>query len=970
METPPPTKPPRGVKLPKETSGLLMSVIRTLSASESNEQRDRERAKLEKEYKKSDKQIEEYVSLHHEDLTQIMQLFAKLSSLVSSSKERITTVRENLQACKVLLSCRHEELKKLWLEGVEHKHMIQLLEDIEQIKEMPSKVNSHMSKKQYLTATRLLISSIAACEGSLNQVEALKQLRNELQNKKQQLHACLTQDLARHIYFVSTQDILPSLRRQGSLRDRQGSGREFGGGFTRGSELRSSSQRLARKHSVVTTGGSGVVTDENGVALIAVGSGDKEAVLEEDLSLVDPETDSAHFVRIIIECLILLNKLPDTVEKIKTDMETQLRGLVLRTTQDLLSSNDPAAQGSSQGLIQLLNVLMEQFKAVLGVHRDVVLKYIRTKFNMVLQLYTESFVWNCMQRTLQALLSSYLNIKQGSPHSNSSNAQPTSLTNGSVGDDGMNLSSYYARKKPVVKTKKVLFKFDHSTVYHNSTGIPSVSDTGSTPFTDTRHKLLLVKPDPSHITTLYSPLMSMIDEFEALVSDSAGSPEPSTLAIFLNDYVRDIYLVDYHDSLLTSVESITKSGDAWRSITSVAQNSALDLPKPLLQSVVRVDEKLQQCKHLMDCLPHHISNVYHILISVLRNFHDTCQAGYRGIVQPDPEDRRICSAAWLKDEDICRFLKSLPNWLELAASRRKRKLSHPIEESPETVRDRNIKEAEMLAQNLSGGGIGAHEIISDVNQLKCLAQLQESMEWFSSRLSLLLSASNSIPTSQGTTFSAIPQIYVTSAAPQSDSVTSQLSVTLESLSSEFLELAHTCLLVLHLEVRVQCFHYLLPKKNNIYVEPKVIELSRSLATLDEAMSTCLQPEKTKYIFEGIGDMVGKILMSSVQYWTRIDQSDVNKMGRHIYTLQQSVASITMSREISLDQTRRYFHLLTLSPDEILNDILESGPQYTDLEYMHALQLIHRSRTHSSPTTDPNIHMNRLNDILTEMRRKY
>ncbi|XP_008486562.1 exocyst complex component 4-like, partial [Diaphorina citri] len=80
------------------------------------------------------------------------------------------------------------------------------------------------------------------------------------------------------------------------------------------------------------------------------------------------------------------------------------------------------------------------------------------------------------------------------------------------------------------------------------------------------------------------------------------------------------------------------------------------------------------------------------------------------------------------------------------------------------------------------------------------------------------------------------------------------------------------------------------------------------------MSTCLQPEKTKYIFEGIGDMIGKILMSSVQYMQRIDQSDVNKMGRHIYTLQQSIASITMSREISLDQARRYFHLLTLSPE--------------------------------------------------------
>ncbi|XP_008477028.1 exocyst complex component 4-like [Diaphorina citri] len=88
MASPPPTKPPRGVKPPKETSGLLMSVIRTLSASESNEQRDRERAKLEKEYKKSDKQIEEYVSLHHEDLTQIMQAI-ELTCYVPTTQAQI-----------------------------------------------------------------------------------------------------------------------------------------------------------------------------------------------------------------------------------------------------------------------------------------------------------------------------------------------------------------------------------------------------------------------------------------------------------------------------------------------------------------------------------------------------------------------------------------------------------------------------------------------------------------------------------------------------------------------------------------------------------------------------------------------------------------------------------------------------------------------------------------------------------------
>lgn len=49
------------------------------------------------------------------------------------------------------------------------------------------------------------------------------------------------------------------------------------------------------------------------------------------------------------------------------------------------------------------------------------------------------------------------------------------------------------------------------------------------------------------------------------------------------------------------------------------------------------------------------------------------------------------------------------------------------EESPEDVRQRNRKEAEILAANLGEGGINASEIISDMNLLKELAQLQESM---------------------------------------------------------------------------------------------------------------------------------------------------------------------------------------------------------------------------------------------------
>lgn len=130
MSSIPPTKPPRGIKPTKETSGLLISVIRALSASETNEQREIEKAKLEKEYKKSDQRLDELVSLHDQDLTNVMQIFSALSEKVTASREKIHAVKENLNACKQLLRCKREELLNLWLEGIEHKHALHLLKDV------------------------------------------------------------------------------------------------------------------------------------------------------------------------------------------------------------------------------------------------------------------------------------------------------------------------------------------------------------------------------------------------------------------------------------------------------------------------------------------------------------------------------------------------------------------------------------------------------------------------------------------------------------------------------------------------------------------------------------------------------------------------------------------------------------------------------------------------------------------------
>lgn len=77
---PRPLKPPRGNKTPsgglsssKET-GILMRVIKTLSVAASTDHRDRERAKLEKDFKKSDAQLDALLATRQPSLSSVMQV--------------------------------------------------------------------------------------------------------------------------------------------------------------------------------------------------------------------------------------------------------------------------------------------------------------------------------------------------------------------------------------------------------------------------------------------------------------------------------------------------------------------------------------------------------------------------------------------------------------------------------------------------------------------------------------------------------------------------------------------------------------------------------------------------------------------------------------------------------------------------------------------------------------------------------
>lgn len=115
---------------PQSGCGLLVTVIKSLDSSETNEERQKEKLKIEKEFKKTDLRLNDLVAQHDGDLSKVMQLFGQVSSKITTSRDKIHLVKTNLQECKKLLRCRRDELQKLWSDAMQQKYVAEMLDQV------------------------------------------------------------------------------------------------------------------------------------------------------------------------------------------------------------------------------------------------------------------------------------------------------------------------------------------------------------------------------------------------------------------------------------------------------------------------------------------------------------------------------------------------------------------------------------------------------------------------------------------------------------------------------------------------------------------------------------------------------------------------------------------------------------------------------------------------------------------------
>ncbi|CAH3196835.1 unnamed protein product, partial [Porites evermanni] len=377
------------------SSRVLLTVISTLLSSDNVERREIEKERLQHELRESDDKLNRQVEAHQDNLKSSIQTFTGISTRIAASLDKVKNLREHLQACKSLLHCKREELKKYWMDGLEYNEVLNLLDRIDQVKNVPEQIEKYKKKKYYLHATELLVSTVSLLEGSLSGVEALRHLRLDLQARKKVEHELLIKNLNTHLYLKSEKSRQKRTKLAAYMAD--------------DSLLKVCSMFLF-DHCDTR------FTSNNKLFIFVLWK------VTEDLN-TDPEADSDHFMILIIESLSLLGKIPEAIEAIKKRMKIEMSLIIHRATtlvskrigqpgEIILQQNQP------HYLFELLEVVFDLFRGVAHAHETVlsainrIIKAPGTQVDLGdTDIYTIDVVWSEIQFAIQVLLGDYLDVQ-------------------------------------------------------------------------------------------------------------------------------------------------------------------------------------------------------------------------------------------------------------------------------------------------------------------------------------------------------------------------------------------------------------------------------------------------------------------------------------------------------------------------------------------------------------------------------
>ncbi|KAF8098820.1 hypothetical protein N665_0257s0034 [Sinapis alba] len=145
--------------------------------------------------------VDEVVHAYHGGFNKAIQNYSQILRLFRESTEKLGDLKHDLADAKKSLGTRNKQLHQLWYRSVTLRHIISLLDQIEGIAKVPSRIEKLIADKQFYAAIQVYLQSSLMLEREgLQTVGALQDVRSELSKLRGSLFFKILDDLHAHLY--------------------------------------------------------------------------------------------------------------------------------------------------------------------------------------------------------------------------------------------------------------------------------------------------------------------------------------------------------------------------------------------------------------------------------------------------------------------------------------------------------------------------------------------------------------------------------------------------------------------------------------------------------------------------------------------------------------------------------------------------------------------------------------------------
>lgn len=145
--------------------------------------------------------VDEVVHAYHHGFNKAIQNYSQILRLFSESAESITGLKGEMAEAKALLGRKNQHLGQLWYRSLTLRHVISLLDQVEDVAKVPDRIENLMAEKQLYAAVQLHVQSMLMLEREgLQAVGALQEVRSDLTKLRGALFYKILEDLHCHLY--------------------------------------------------------------------------------------------------------------------------------------------------------------------------------------------------------------------------------------------------------------------------------------------------------------------------------------------------------------------------------------------------------------------------------------------------------------------------------------------------------------------------------------------------------------------------------------------------------------------------------------------------------------------------------------------------------------------------------------------------------------------------------------------------